>query len=145
MTYASEPIAPCCFCGTDPAPFLYTTPVCVTCAKASRLAFQVATDRTGLALLHTDGRRHWISWSESDTPSLRNHYTTELAAREERFALIAAGLASEEDPAFLANIGDYIAQVGWNPSVERALAHQRDAAKADGAVAEAERIMGLRS
>jgi hypothetical protein len=139
-----EPIAPCFFCGADPAPFLYTTPVCPACAKQSAVTFDVRDGHIGLALVHADGRRHWLSWSDSDSPSLREHYANQQIRRIERHAVIAAGRASEEDPEFMARIGDYIAQVGWSPTVERALRHQRESGESDAAVAEAERLLGLR-
>lgn len=99
----------------------------------------------GATLCHADGRRYWFSWSEGDTPHLRDFYATEVERRGARLALIAAGRATETDPEFLANVNNYIEQVGWSPAIERALSHQQQSvAETDGALAEAERILGLR-
>lgn len=140
-----EPIAPCCFCGVEESPFLYTTPLCTACARSSQVTFSKHDGQTGIALTCADGRWHWLTWSEDDTPSLRAAWEREWPARVARHALIATGRAGQEDPEFLARIGDYIAQVGWSPSVERALRYEREAGNAQGAVEEAERLLGLRA
>lgn len=143
MNVYDDGFAPCCFCGAGESSFLYNTPLCVNCAQQSQVAFLREPRQLGIALVHADGRRHWLTWSESDTVSMNASFDEILPIRVARHALIAAGRASDEDPAFMANIGDYVAQVGWTPSAIRALDRARRASETGETISAVEKMLGL--
>jgi hypothetical protein len=136
-----EPDAACVFCGQDPAPLLFLTPICRACAGASRVVQLHQATRSGIALVHVDGREHWLVWREGGEPARTDWDLEVLAQRQQRHRAIAAGQASLDDPALVAKIDTYEAQVGWSPLVERIRARQlRETAMA---IAEVERWLGL--
>lgn len=143
MDSYDDGFASCCFCGAGESPFLYNTALCIDCARQSQVVFRHEARQLGITLMHTDGRHHWLTWSESDTVSMNNSFSEILPIRAARHASIAAGRASDEDPAFMANIGDYVAQVGWTPSAIRALERARRGEESGETISAIEKMLGL--
>lgn len=103
----------CVFCGA-PGCYLFTTALCPPCAASCELVLEARPPSgVALALQHESGRSRDLVWSEQGRPDDASWVAT-LEERAGRLRDIARDAALLDDPAFVADLDNYVAQIGWD-------------------------------